>query len=49
VPNAHVTSHLSGRAQTKMFERSVTRFLQNLHRFRAGEPLQPQVDLSLGY
>lgn len=49
VPNAHVTSHLSGRAQTKMFERSVTRFLENLVRFRKGEPLQPQVDLSLGY
>lgn len=49
VPNAHVTSHLSGRAQTKMFERSVTRFLANLNRFRAGEPLQPQVDLLLGY
>lgn len=49
VPNAHVTSHLSGRAQTKMFERSVSRFLENLPRFRAGEPLRPQVDLSLGY
>lgn len=49
VPNAHVTSHLSGRAQTRMFERSVTRFLENLPRFRRGEPLQPQVDLSLGY
>ncbi|MGV3510528.1 MAG: D-2-hydroxyacid dehydrogenase [Novosphingobium sp.] len=49
VPNAHITSHLSGRAQTKMFERSVIRFLENLHRFRAGEPLRPQVDLSLGY
>jgi phosphoglycerate dehydrogenase-like enzyme len=49
VPNAHVTSHLSGRAQTRMFERSVTRFLENIPRFRSGEPLQPQVDLSLGY
>lgn len=49
VTSAHVTSHLSGRAQTKMFERSVARFLENLVRFRKGEPLQPQVDLSLGY
>ncbi|OYX91525.1 MAG: D-2-hydroxyacid dehydrogenase [Novosphingobium sp. 35-62-5] len=49
VPNAHVTSHLSGRAQTRMFERSVSRFLANIPRFHNGEPLQPQVDLSLGY
>lgn len=49
VPNAHVTSHLSGRAQTKMFERSVSRFLENIARFRNGEPPLPQVDLSLGY
>lgn len=49
VPNAHVTSHLSGRAQTKMFERSVSRFLENIARFGKGEALQPQVDLSLGY
>lgn len=49
LPNAHVTSHLSGRAQTKMFQRSVDRLLTNLERFRRGEPLQPQVDLTLGY
>ncbi|MFN3469627.1 MAG: NAD(P)-dependent oxidoreductase, partial [Novosphingobium sp.] len=49
LPNAHVTSHLSGRAQTKMFQRSVDRLLTNLGRFRRGEPLQPQVDLTLGY
>lgn len=49
LPNAHVTMHLSGRAQTRMFERSVARFLENLARFRRGEPLEPQVDLALGY
>jgi phosphoglycerate dehydrogenase-like enzyme len=49
VPNAHISMHLSGRAQTKMFQRSVTRFLENLERFRRGERLQPQVDLCLGY
>ncbi len=49
VPNAHVTSHLSGRAQTRMFERSVTRFLENIPRFRAGDPLLAQVDLLRGY
>jgi hypothetical protein len=41
--------HLSGRAQDKMFARSVERFLQNLHRYHAGQPLQPLVDLNLGY
>ena len=30
--NAHITMHLSGRAQDKMFIRSATRFLENLER-----------------
>ena len=47
--NAHITMHLSGRAQTLMFPRSATRFLENLARYRAGEPLYHQVDLALGY
>lgn len=49
LPNAHISMHLSGRAQTQMFQRSAARFLQNLGRFHRGEPLEPQVDLSLGY
>lgn len=49
VPNAHVTMHLSGRAQDKMFPRAVARFIENIGRFERGEPLQPQVDLTLGY
>ncbi len=49
VENAHISMHLSGRAQDKMFARSAQRFLENLERYRAGEPLQPQVDLDLGY
>ncbi|MCH7629928.1 MAG: D-2-hydroxyacid dehydrogenase [Proteobacteria bacterium] len=49
LPNAHVTMHLSGRAQDKMFQRSAARFLENLERYRRGEPLAPQVDLTLGY
>jgi phosphoglycerate dehydrogenase-like enzyme len=49
LPNAHITMHLSGRAQTAMFQRSGARFLENLARFRRGEPLSPQVDLTLGY
>lgn len=47
--NAHVTMHLSGRAQDKMFIRSATRFLENLERYRRGEPLSPLVNLDLGY
>ena len=47
--NAQVTMHLSGRAQTKMFQRSADRFLDNLERYHKGEPLSPQMDLALGY
>ncbi len=47
--NAHVTMHLSGRAQDKMFGRSVERFLANLDRWQAGERVEPQVDLARGY
>lgn len=49
LPNVHITMHLSGRAQDKMFQRAAERFLVNLERYKAGEPLQPQVDLALGY
>lgn len=49
LPNAHVTMHLSGRAQDKMFARSVERFLRNLERYRAGETLEPVFDLARGY
>lgn len=49
LPNAHVTMHLSGRAQDKMFVRSAQRFLENLARYKAGEPLNPRVNLDLGY
>jgi hypothetical protein len=41
--------HLSGRAQDKMFIRSAERFLENLQRYRNGEPLSPLVNLDLGY
>ncbi len=47
--NAHITMHLSGRAQDKMFVRAAERFLDNLARWHKGEPVAPQVDLSLGY
>ena len=47
--NAQVTMHLSGRAQTKMFQRSADRFIANLERWQAGEPVEPRMDLTLGY
>jgi phosphoglycerate dehydrogenase-like enzyme len=47
--NAHISMHLSGRAQDKMFARAAERFLDNLVRWERGEPVTPQVDLTLGY
>ncbi len=49
LPNAHVTMHLSGQAQEKMFQRGAERFLANLDRWHRGEPLINAVDLALGY
>lgn len=47
--NAVVTMHLSGRAQTRMYERAAQRFLRNLPRFRAGESLEAEADPGRGY
>ena len=47
--NAQVTMHLSGRAQTKMFQRSADRFLENLDRWHRGNPVEPRMDLEVGY
>ena len=47
--NAQVTMHLSGRSQTRMFQRSADRFIENLHRWHEGEPVEPRMDLSAGY
>ena len=49
LPNAHVTMHLSGRSQEKMFLRGADRFLANLDRWHRGEAPHNVVDLSLGY
>ncbi|MFM7350484.1 MAG: D-2-hydroxyacid dehydrogenase [Erythrobacter sp.] len=49
LPNAHISMHLSGRAQDKMFLRSTDRFLENLDRYLKGEPLAPIFDPTLGY
>lgn len=47
--NAHISMHLSGQSQDKMFARSVTRFLVNLDIWHSGGRVEPQVDLGLGY
>ncbi|NBC88122.1 MAG: D-2-hydroxyacid dehydrogenase, partial [Alphaproteobacteria bacterium] len=47
--NAHITMHLSGRAQDRMFIRSADRFLENLANYRAGKPLSPIFDPTRGY
>ncbi len=47
--NVHISMHLSGQSQDKMFIRSANRFLENLARFERGEKVEPQVDLQLGY
>lgn len=49
LPNAHISMHLSGKSQTRMFERSVKRFLANLARWEKGGAVEPQVDLVKGY
>lgn len=47
--NANISMHLSGRSQTRMLQRAAQRFLENLQRYRAGEPSRHQVDLNAGY
>ncbi len=47
--NAHISMHLSGRAQEKMFVRSAQRFLDNLAKYRAGDAVGPVFDPRLGY
>jgi phosphoglycerate dehydrogenase-like enzyme len=49
IPNAHITMHLSGRAQDKMYARSAERFLDNLSRWHRRDSLLHQVDLARGY
>ncbi len=48
-PNTIHTMHLSGRSQTKMFQRATALFLQNLRAFMAGEAMTNVVDLDAGY
>ena len=48
-PNCLISMHLSGRSQTKMFQRGAALFLANLDAFRAGRPLRNVADLDAGY
>ncbi|MFT4028040.1 MAG: D-2-hydroxyacid dehydrogenase [Novosphingobium sp.] len=47
--NCHISMHLSGRSQSKLYRRSAERFLDNLERYGRGESLAYQVDLARGY
>ncbi|GGB64942.1 D-2-hydroxyacid dehydrogenase [Blastomonas aquatica] len=49
LPNVQISMHLSGRAQTRMFQRSAALFADNLGRYLRGEALVNEVDLALGY
>ena len=48
-PNCIITMHLSGVAQTRMFERAATRFVENLKRYRNGEEMIAVADFDRGY
>lgn len=48
-PNCMISMHLSGRSQTKMFQRAAAMFLRNLKAFRAGRPMENVADLNRGY
>ncbi len=48
-PNVIHSMHLSGRSQTRMFMRATALFVENLHAFIEGRPLQNEVDLEAGY
>lgn len=48
-PNTLHSMHLSGRSQTKMFQRAAALFLRNLDAFLAGRAMENVVDLDAGY
>src|SRR5690606_17164970 len=47
--NAHITMHLSGIPTPASQARAAERRLRHCGRFRAGEPMDAQVDLGRGY
>ena len=48
-PNCMITMHLSGRSQTKMFQRAAKLFIENARAYVAGEAMTNVVDLDAGY
>ena len=48
-PNTILTMHLSGRSQTRMFQRGAAMFLDNLQAYRAGSAMRNVADLAAGY
>ena len=48
-PNCMISMHMSGRSQTKMFQRGAALFLENLKAFVVGEPMRNVADLDAGY
>ncbi|MDZ7894891.1 MAG: D-2-hydroxyacid dehydrogenase [Sphingobium sp.] len=48
-PNCLLSLHLSGRSQQSMVPNGVRRFIANLGRYLAGEPLEHVVDPAAGY
>ncbi|MEW4467951.1 D-2-hydroxyacid dehydrogenase [Parasphingorhabdus sp. JC815] len=47
--NCLITMHMSGVAQTRMFQRAASRFVENLKRYRNGEDMIAVADLDRGY
>lgn len=48
-PNCIITMHLSGVAQTRMFQRAAARFVENLKRYKNGEEMIAVADFDRGY
>lgn len=47
--NCFITMHMSGVAQTRMFQRAAVRFVENLKRYRNGEEMIAVADMDRGY
>jgi phosphoglycerate dehydrogenase-like enzyme len=47
--NCIITMHLAGQAQTLMFQRAATRFVENLKRYRNSDPMIAVADFDRGY
>ena len=48
-PNCMISMHMSGRSQTRMFQRGAALFLENAHAFVTGRPMRNVADLASGY